>query len=64
MKQRVIALILLIFFIISLSGGWDREEIDDMAFISMVGVDSAGPDELLVSFQFVNPGGLAKGGGG
>lgn len=64
MKQRVIALILLIFFIISLSGCWDRVEIDDMAFISMVGVDSAGPDELLVSFQFVNPGGLAKGGGG
>ena len=53
MKQRVIALILLIFFIISLSGCWDRVEIDDMAFISMVGVDSAGPDELLVSFQFL-----------
>jgi len=31
-----------------------------MAFISMVGVDAAGPQELLVSFQIVNPGGFAQ----
>jgi len=61
--QMLFALIL-IFLSVSLSGCWSRVEIEKMAFISMVGVDAAGPQELLVSFQIVNPGGFAQGEGG
>lgn len=45
------------------SGCWSRTEIEQMAFISVIGVDKAGSG-LLVSFQIIDPKALAKGGGG
>lgn len=64
LRIQILIAVVLLFFTVNLSGCWSRVEIENMAFISMVGVDSVGPQELLVSFQFVNPGGLAQGGGG
>lgn len=64
LKTRILIAIILMFFTITLSGCWDRVEIEDMSFISMVGVDYIGPDELLVSYQIVNPSGLASSGEG
>ena len=64
LKVPILFALILIFLSVNLSGCWSRVEIEKMAFISMVGVDAAGPQELLVSFQIVNPGGFAQGGGG
>ncbi|HHW40595.1 MAG TPA: Ger(x)C family spore germination protein [Syntrophomonadaceae bacterium] len=47
-----------------LGGCWSKVEIEQMAFISLVGVDRADKEDLLVSFQIVNPRALARGSGG
>lgn len=65
LKVRITAFFLLAIFCTSTwCGCWSRVEIEEMSFISVVGVDRAGPQELLVSFQVVNPRALAKGMGG
>lgn len=47
-----------------LSGCWSKVEIEQMAFISVVGVDKGENENLRVSFQIINPRALARGGGG
>lgn len=63
-SMRAISFLLLAFFIIGCAGCWSRVEIEQMSFISVVGVDRISPRDLLVSFQIVNPRALARGPGG
>lgn len=67
LRMRVISLLLItVLMIVSCSGCWSRVEIENMSFISVIGIDRDGSD-LLVSFQIINPGALGKnnsGGGG
>ncbi len=46
------------------AGCWDRVEIEQLSYISMVGIDTSGPDGVLVTFQCVIPRMLARGQGG
>lgn len=57
-------LLLIILMLCLLAGCWSKVEIEQMAFISVVGIDRADDGDLLVSFQIVNPRALARGGGG
>lgn len=60
-----ICLLLIIVVLANMSAGcWDRVEIEKLSFTTMVGVDTAGPDGVLVTFQTVIPRMLAKGAGG
>lgn len=62
---RVVSFVLISVLATCLLGGcWSKVEIEQMAFISVVGVDRADKDGLLVSFQIVNPRALTKGGAG
>ncbi|MDN5375654.1 MAG: spore germination protein [Thermacetogenium sp.] len=65
-KTKVGAVFLLLLFLLAFgcSGCWSAVEIEQMSFISVVGVDFISPQELLVSFQIVNPRALAGGAGG
>lgn len=63
-RMRVISLLLItVLMVVSCSGCWSRVEIENMSFISVIGVDRDGND-LLVSFQIINPKALAKDGAG
>ncbi len=56
--------LLLIFLACAAGGCWSRLEIEQMAFVSVVGVDRGGPQGVLVSFQVVVPRVLALRQGG
>ncbi|MDK2880590.1 MAG: spore germination protein [Clostridia bacterium] len=60
---RLISFLVSVLLMTGCAGCWSAVEIDQMSFISVVGVDRLGPQELLVSFQIVNPRALAGGGG-
>lgn len=67
-KKIRICLMLLFLTIAVLTGGgcWDRVEIENVAFVDVMGVDRAGDGNVLVTFYVVNPAALGKqsGGGG
>lgn len=65
MRRRLLAAGLMLCLL--LTGCWDRTEMDDLAFVVLLGLDQAEPpDQLLVSMQVVRPGALRPGrsGGG
>ena len=59
-----LAPLLLLTMLLTSGGCWDRVEIENIAFVSIVGVDRAGDGKMLVSFYVVNPDALGKKGGG
>ncbi|HAA90732.1 MAG: Spore germination protein KC [Thermoanaerobacterales bacterium 50_218] len=63
MKKTWFYLFLLVLIAVSGSGCWSKLEIEEMAFVSVIGVDQDGSGKLLVSYQVVIPRTVTKGGG-
>lgn len=51
MKRLVSFTLFIILFLLSLTGCWDRKEINDLAFVIATGVDKGKDDEYKVSVQ-------------
>jgi spore germination protein KC len=64
MKKIWFCLLLLVLITVSGSGCWSKLEIEQMAFVSIIGVDQDGAGKLLVSYQVVIPRRVIGGGGG
>ncbi len=64
--RRICLLLVIVLLPYICAGCWDRVEIEQLSYISMVAIDAAGPDEVLVTFQCIIPRMLARGqdGGG
>jgi hypothetical protein len=61
--KQVSLFLTIVLFTNVITGCWDRVEIEQLAYITLVGIDSAGPDEVLVTFQTIIPRMLGKGQG-
>jgi spore germination protein KC len=58
-------LCLLIIFLAGMGAGcWNRTEIEQLGFVTIVGIDTAGPQDVLVTIQIALPRMLTKGTGG
>jgi spore germination protein KC len=44
-------LILILFFPLLLSGCWDRKELEELAYVSVIGIDTAKNDMLKITYQ-------------
>jgi len=66
MAKRIYLFLIIILLAGMCSGCWDRVEIEQLSYVTAVGIDSADSDGVLVTFQTVIPRMLGKsqGGGG
>lgn len=62
--KRAVCLIGLLAIVLILSGCWSRNELNDLAITVALGVDKTKDDEYEISVQIVDPGQIAKNGGG
>lgn len=62
--KRLCLLLTIVLLPYIYSGCWDRVEIEQLSYISIVAIDAAGPDNVLVTFQCIIPRMLARGQGG
>ncbi|MEH7390822.1 Ger(x)C family spore germination protein [Bacillus sp. JJ1474] len=63
MKRNILIMIILISFLIILSGCWNRRELNELAIVMGMGIDKS-EDQFVVTAQVVIPGEIAKKGGG
>ncbi|WNS73485.1 Ger(x)C family spore germination protein [Bacillus sp. DTU_2020_1000418_1_SI_GHA_SEK_038] len=63
MKRKILIMTLLISLVIIVSGCWNRRELNELAIVVGLGIDKS-DDQYLVTAQVVNPGEIAKKGGG
>lgn len=61
--KKISQVILSLIVILSLSGCFDRRDIDDMAYVIALGIDKGQQKELKVTFQIAVPKNIASGGG-
>ncbi|WHH58588.1 Ger(x)C family spore germination protein [Petroclostridium sp. X23] len=55
-NYRMVAVLLIICLgILSLTGCWDRFEIEDMAFVGLIGIDKVGKNKFEVTYKISNP---------
>ncbi|MGO4109025.1 Ger(x)C family spore germination protein [Paenibacillus sp. YAF4_2] len=59
MKQRTLAVLLLLPLLLAITGCWNRRELNDLAIAVGLGFDKVG-DQYLVSVQVVDPGEVAS----
>lgn len=64
LRKGTCCLLLLVILATISTGCWDRVEVDQLAFVTAVGIDRAGPNHVLVSFHSVIPRNLGQGSGG
>ncbi|WP_026677640.1 Ger(x)C family spore germination protein [Fictibacillus gelatini] len=58
MKRSVISCALIIFCLMTMTGCWDRKELNELAIAMGIGIDKDG-DQYVVTAQVVNPGEVA-----
>ncbi|MED4531690.1 Ger(x)C family spore germination protein [Metabacillus fastidiosus] len=58
MKSRIFVIITVISILISLTGCWNRRELNEMAIVVGIGIDKV-DDQFLVTTQVINPGQVA-----
>lgn len=64
MKQKLTLLLTLWIILFMLTGCWSRQELDDLAIASAIGIDKI-EDQYLITVQVINPGEIvARNGGG
>lgn len=64
MRSRLCAGLLALVLAVSVSGCWDRKEIDEVGIIGSMGLDKGEGDKVVISLEVINPRALAIGFGG
>ncbi|MDP2858693.1 MAG: hypothetical protein Q8P50_12045, partial [Bacillota bacterium] len=63
LRRKTCAMLALTIVMATLSGCWDRQEVDEIGIVGSLGLDKRPDGKVLVSAEIVNPGALASGPG-
>jgi len=64
MYRRIIIILLLILNLFTLSGCWDRTELEDLGIVSALGIEESSGGKIRIVVQTLNTAALVKGSGG
>ena len=62
LRKKMLAIIVILVLALSLTGCWNRRELNTLGIVGLVGVD-AGNDGIKTTFEIINPKKVSKGGG-